>query len=278
MLVKWGAATDDLTKPAGIVYYVYWATGTTTAQQLAVVTDPGATSAIVTGLPAANTPYFFGVAAVDAAGNVNPTTVVLISGSTAKDTTPPSFGGCRAAANPTASGGTLVWDPAIDDTTPASAVTYNVYAFDVPVDHDTQFSKPDGVFTGVTQGQITTLLPAGNYEIVCRAVDASGNEDQNRHTVALQHGYGRAWPPVFAPGTATAIAAATTVTLNWPQAHDNQTADPGIQYVVYGGTSPGGEDITTPIYSQTGTTLEALLMATDLLKAFSGFGRRAPSP
>ncbi len=268
VIVTWAAASDDLTQTPGIVYDVFWATSGTAPQQLAVVTDPGATQALVTGLPAAATQYFFRVAAVDAAGNVTPTTV-LVTGTTGKDTTPPVFGGCRAAANPTASGGTIVWDPAVDDTTAASGITYNVYAFDVPVDRDTQFSQPDGVFKGVTQGQLTTLLPAGNYEVVCRAVDASGNEDTNRHTVALNT-IDDSQPPTFpASGTATFTAGATTVTIDFPQATDNETAESAIQYVIFGGTTPGGEDMSTPIFTETGA-LEALLMQADLLKALSG--------
>jgi hypothetical protein len=196
VLVSWSPATDDLTPPAAIVYRVYWSAAAAGPFSLGVVTDPGATSAIVKGLPAADKPFYFSVTAVDAAGNTDDNNNV-ISGSTAKDTEPPVFAGCRAALDPTASGALVTWDPATDDTTTAANMQYDVYAFEVPVTKDTTFTTPVGTFTGVTQGQITGLLPGTHYRVVCRASDEAKNQEDNRVTVAFDTGTD-SQPPTFA--------------------------------------------------------------------------------
>jgi hypothetical protein len=265
VLVSWDAASDDLSPAGAISYRVYWSETLGGTLQLGAVTNPGATEIEIKGLNKAEHQFFFRVDAVDAAGNVYEQSTP-IPGSTGKDTTAPTFAGCRAALNPTASGGTILWEPASDDTTPQSQLTYNIYAFDVPLTKDSSFTTPAGTFkNGVKSGLVTKLLPAGSYRIVCRAVDSAGNEDTNRATVLLKT-TDDADPPTFIAGSPSAVAGSVTVDLSWPQAHDNQTPDAAIQYVIYGATTAGGQDLTSPITTWTGTT-STTVMETDLLKA-----------
>src|SRR5205814_1422785 len=94
--VSWTAASDDTTPSSGIVYLVCWSTTTscTTAFTAMGTTAPGATSFLVGGIGVLlpSTSYTFVVRARDAAGNTD-TNVVTRVGTTALDTTAPTWGG-----------------------------------------------------------------------------------------------------------------------------------------------------------------------------------------
>lgn len=242
--VTWDAATDDHSAPEAITYQVFWSETTTGTPRFGAISYPGDTQVVVEGLPAADTTYYFTVIAVDAAGNAT-TPGAAVSGKTALDTVPPVFGGCRATANPAANGGLVVWDPAADDVTPASRMKYRIYAIPSPVDENTAFATPDAEVSGASQGVVGGLDSATTYRIVCRAVDETGNEDQNRN-VALLQTLSDGNPPVFGAGSASAVAKATTIDVTWPAATDDKTAAADIQYNVYAATSPGAQDMTKP--------------------------------
>ncbi|HEX4338164.1 MAG TPA: fibronectin type III domain-containing protein [Polyangiaceae bacterium] len=247
--LSWKAATDDKTPPAGLTYDIYWGTKTGSTTTLGAVSSPGATSATVTGLPTPKTQFFFRVVAVDAAGNAS-TNKDDIAGKTSSDVTAPVFGGCSAATDPTAGGATVVWTPAVDDTTPADKLSYAVYAFEVPVTRDTPFDKldPTATFTGGTSGEITGLKNGTTYRVVCRAIDSSGNHDDNRVTQVFttkQDGK----PPTFAgvdTDPASFTVDSTQVTITWPPATDDQSDTTKLTYFVYASTTPGDEDFTAP--------------------------------
>jgi hypothetical protein len=233
--VSWDAATDDLTPPAGIAYTITWSTSAKAAPDgtLGLLTQPGVTSAVVSNLPNPSSKYYFTVRARDAAGNTDDNTVA-VGGSTTKDQTPPAFSGCTAAADPGATTATLTWDPAKDDTTIPDEITYNVYAFTDPVDSTTLFGNPVGTFKGGTTGTVDGLKSKTTYYFVCRAEDASSNEDQNlgfRTTTTLVD----STPPTFG-GISSTVVGSTTVTLKWDAATDDKTDPSQIVYLVYSST------------------------------------------
>jgi hypothetical protein len=239
--VSWDAASDDLTATAGIAYTITWSTSAKSAPNgtLGVLTEPGVTSAVVSNLPNPSSKYYFTVRARDAAGNTDDNSVA-VSGSTTKDQTPPVFSGCAAAADPGATTATVTWDPAVDDTTIPDDIVYNVYAFQDPVDAETLFGNPVGSFTGGTTGTVGGLKSQTTYYFVCRAEDASGNEDQNlafRTTTTLVD----STPPVFT-GIGSTVVGSTTVTLKWDAATDDKTDSTAIVYLVYSSTD--STDIT----------------------------------
>lgn len=246
--VSWDPATDDLTPKEAITYRVYWAASATASMQLGAVSYPGDSQVEVKGLTAADTDFFFSVVAVDAAGNESPLSDP-VSGKTGPDVTPPVFGGCRAVESLTAAGGNVIWDPAVDDTTPADQIIYNVYAFDTKLTSASSFDNPIGTFTGVTQGLIAGLDSAVKYSIVCRAADASGNEDQNRSPVVLTT-LSDGNPPTFASGAAATLQrGSTTIDIAFPTAHDDKTLDSAIEYLVYASTVQGDQMNHDPILS-----------------------------
>jgi hypothetical protein len=246
--LSWKAGKDDKTPADGLTYNVYWGTKTGATNTLGVVSAPGDTSATVTGLPAPATQFFFRVVTVDAAGNVS-TNKDDFSSKTAADTTPPEFGGCYAATDPTAGGATVVWMPAIDDTTPADKISYDVFALEVPVTRDTPFGMlTPTTFTGGTSGQISGLKNGTTYRVVCRAKDSSGNEDDNRVTQVFTTKLDGT-PPVFSGASndpKSYQVDSTMITLSWPAATDDQTDSNRIVYYVYASPMPGMEDFTAP--------------------------------
>lgn len=236
--VDWDAATDDNSPAEAITYVVTWATSAAGAPtgKIGKITVPGATSAIVDVLPDPLTTYYFTVRAKDAAGNAEENTAT-VSADTGPDVTPPVFGGCVAAVQPGATNMTVSWDPARDDTTKPDKMTYNVYAFTNPVDDNTPFGVPQSTFTGGTSGVVTGLKANTPYYFVCRAQDASGNEDQNigfRTATTLADGT----PPTF-NGVTSADIDSQSVTLHWDAATDDKTAQADIVYNIYQSITAG---------------------------------------
>ncbi len=230
--VSWDPAKDDLTQPAGISYIVSWAPqqGGAPTGTIAGVTAPGASSFVVDSLPDPDQQYYFAVRARDAAGNEDANTAE-VAASTAKDTTPPVFGGCVSTANPGATTVTVSWDAARDNTTSADDIQYNVYAFTQPVDANTPFGVPVSSFVGGTTGEVNGLKPKSTFYLVCRAQDKSGNEDTNiayREVQTLDD----STPPTFG-GLLSTTMHATSADLNWNAATDDQTPSKDIIYIIY---------------------------------------------
>jgi hypothetical protein len=230
--VSWDPAQDDATQPAGISYVVSWAPtkGGAPTGTIAGVTAPGASSFTVDSLPDPEQEYYFAVHARDAAGNADTNTAEM-SASTAKDTTPPVFGGCVSTASPGATTVTVSWNPARDNTTAAHDIQYNVYAFSQPVDKNTPFGVPVSSFMGGSTGEVNGLKPKSTFYLVCRAQDKSGNEDTNIAYRVVQT-LDDSTPPTFA-GLLSTTVHATTADLDWNAATDDQTPDKDIIYIIY---------------------------------------------
>ncbi len=242
--VSWEAAKDDLSPEGALSYLVYWADAAKgqTFGAPAAISAPGATSVVVTGLPKPKTAYYFVVRARDAAGNLD-TNSNEVSGKTGADSAAPVFGGCLLATPVSASSIDVSWNPAVDDSTPAALLAYNVYASKTPTGHD--FTKPSGTFTGETHGVVTGLEANSTYYLVCRAKDASGNEDQNksvRSAKTLQD----SGPPTFGGGTVATKIEATSVELNWNAAQDDKSPQKAIVYDVHQADKTGAQDFTKP--------------------------------
>jgi hypothetical protein len=238
--LDWDPATDDLTQPPGLIYAVYWSRSAPDVRlagggTLGAVSDPGATSLIVHGLPTPNESYFFRVDAKDAAGNTtaNPTPA---SAKTAPDTSAPTFKGCLTAVRPSAGGVNLTWAAAEDDSTPASAMTYTVYASPMPIGPDGggfDFTKKTVFKDGVLGGRVGGLTPHSIWYFICRASDADGNEDTNTAMVSTQT-IDDAARPSFG-GLVSATLKGNTATLTWLPGTDDQTPAEGLTYRIYEG-------------------------------------------
>jgi len=265
--VSWDPATDDKTPPQGISYTVLW--GNTpeaaAAGTVGIISEPGATKAVVSNLPDAETPFQFVVRARDAAGNLD-ANEIAVSGSTGVDDTAPVFGGCTAVSQPGATTAIVTWQPAKDDTTLPDDMTYNVYVFTDPVDGETPFGAIQNSFVGGTSGEVTKLSPSTRYYFVCRAQDKHANEDVN---VAFQTllTLSDSLPPVF-QGLELATPDSTTAELTWSPATDDKTPASKIVYAVYQATAAGAQDFAAaPVKESnpgtTAVTLTGLLSNTD---------------
>lgn len=240
--LSWDAASDDLTPAAAIVYQAYWASASGGQSFVfpAGSSAPGATSMVVSGLPAPDSTFFFVVRARDAAGNVDDNDKE-VSGKTGLDTSPPLFSGCTAATTTGASTVDVAWNPPKDDVTPVADIKVNVYAFKTPKPKESDFGLPAGTFTGATHGEVQGLEASTTYYFVCRAEDASGNEDKNlgeRSAKTLDDGT----PPVFAGVTGIKNVTGSSVELEWAAATDDKSPASAIVYDVYQATSPGGQN------------------------------------
>lgn len=241
--LAWDPATDDLTPSGAMLYeaFVGFTSGAVSFVTPAAISKPGASSVIVTDLPNPETDYFFVVRARDASGNLDDNTVE-VTGKTGPDTLPPVFGGCILATTVSASSADVAWSPASDDSTATNLIKYNVYASKTAGGQD--FTKaPAGTFTDATHGLVEGLEPSTTYYFVCRAEDASGNEDANKGERSTKTSDDSS-PPTFAGLTLVKNLTSSGADLEWAAASDDKTATSDIVYDIFQASTPGGQNFT----------------------------------
>lgn len=182
--LSWEPAIDDVTPQDKIVYLIYQQTepfnfseatnklSTQNAMEPTYVTEPGATSYIITGLMPSIT-YYFLIRAKDEAGNIDTNTDVLSINLAA-----PVFNGITSASAVSETAIQLLWDPATDDSTPSSEIIYLIYMATTPGGEN--FTEPNFITTpGATQYPVRNLITNRMYYFVVRAMDSDGNVDSN---------------------------------------------------------------------------------------------------
>lgn len=179
ILLEWVPATDNVSDPSHIDYLIYKAT-TSGGQNFAVpnaASAPGATSFTMSEL-APDTTYYFVVRARDEAYNVDGNTVEKSAiTKSLPDTTPPSFSGLVSATALSPNSIRLSWNPATDNVTPSSEISYYVYMSTVSKGQN--FSSPKDVVIGSTSATISSLTPGTTYYSIVRAADKLGNFENN---------------------------------------------------------------------------------------------------
>jgi len=154
---------------------------------------------------------------------------------------PPTFAGVVAVAPASSTQLLVVWNAGSDAVTPASALTYRVYAGKAPLSFANPLVTPPGAEDAVVGGLETNTT----YEVAVRAVNGAGLADTN--TVELA-GIPKAdtTPPTFAGLKSAAPNGPGEVVLGWDAAQDNLTPGAAISYAVYVGDTPGSENFASP--------------------------------
>jgi hypothetical protein len=160
------------------------------------------------------------------------------------DVTPPVFAGVKRVTAVSDSELNVTWDAATDDTTLPSSIAYRVYVAEPGA--ATDFSVPYTTTpAGATATTLVGLRAGVEYAVSVRAIDLSGNEDDN--TVSLSARTPDYELPVFG-GVATAESTTPdSVTLTWVSASDNATSPDDIVYEVFMSGTQGGEDFSSPL-------------------------------
>jgi hypothetical protein len=265
--LSWKSASDDLTPDEALTYVVYFGTksGEVDLEAPFAVSAPGDSSMVVSGLPLADTEYFFVVRARDAAGNMDDNEIE-VSAKSGPDTTAPIFGGCTVALTKTATSVEVFWEPATDDTAAPDQIVYNLYASKTPDGQN--FAEPHATITGgVTKGVVPGLSPDTTYYVVCRAADPSGNEEENVVARSAKTKDDDT-PPVFAGITGLENITSQGFDVTWNAATDNQTAAADIVYDVFVASTSGAQDFeampaATSAPGATAVTIESLDSNTD---------------
>jgi hypothetical protein len=264
VLVVWGPGAQPQEPGAPLRYRVYQgpSAGPLSYTTFAAQTGVGALSAVIGGL-SPNTTYTFGARAVNAAGLDDGNTVQK-KGTTATDTTAPTFAGADSAAPGAGGAVSLTWKAATDDLTPPAAMTYLVYTSDKAGGED--FTQPSVVTApGATSASVTRLADATIPRFfVVRARDAAGNIDANTHEVSALPGVD-VTPPVFAGCSAATTLQSITVGLAWNAATDDVSSPADMTYDIFLSTTSGKFDLTKPYATVNGTdtvVIPALMTAT----------------
>jgi chitodextrinase len=161
VFLRWTASTDDRSV---VVYQIY--AGTTN-----VGTAPGSTSATISNLKS-GTAYVFTVTALDAAGNVSPSSAALsVTTLNAADTVPPSAPTNLTASNVTGTSVTLSWSASTDNV---AVTSYTLYSG----------SAIAATTPGLTAA-VSGLSPGTVYSFTVMAKDAAGNTSSSSSALSV---------------------------------------------------------------------------------------------
>jgi hypothetical protein len=196
---------------------------------------------MVITMPLPETDYFFIVRARDAAGNIDDNEIE-VSATSGMDDEAPVFSGCDNVIVRNASSFDVFWTPAVDDIAPAEQISYNLYSSTEPDGHN--YAQPNDTIVGGNRGVVTGLEADTRYYIVCRAMDPSGNEEENTRT-QFDKTKDDDVPPVFGGIVSVENLSSTSLDLTWNEATDNQTPGEDIFYRVYLSDSVDGHNFET---------------------------------
>jgi hypothetical protein len=288
LTVNWNPATDDVTSQGAIVYEICISAVSTGCSVFSVsaTTAPGASSYLAAGLVPGTT-YYFRVRARDAAGNRD-SNVVVRSGVTLADTTPPTGGLANGASRSGCGSRTLSWTGATDNYTTTANILYRVCWSTTSGGCTTSWTT-NATATGATSYSFSGLTASRYYYFVVRAEDQFGNRSSNTTQVALDlsDGVGPSW----GAGSTTVVAnrgtpASGSVTLDFPDATDSCSGAQGIRYRVCHAVAAGDctttwfNDYTTP-FNQSVATIAANLptnsMRSFYIRAEDAYGNQGPT-
>ena len=241
----WTAATDNVSTSAQIVYDIFYST-TPGSENFAAppqaTTVPGATTYTIGGLTT-NTTYYFVVRARDVAGNRDGNTVEK-SAKTTTDGTPPTFAGAASVSALSVTQLRVSWAAATDDTTPQSAIVYDVCWSTLSSACSTSFVAMATTAGGATSYDAgasppgpTSLTPGTTYYFVVRARDSFGNEDSNS-VVRSAATNGDSTPPTWVGGPTAAtvladgVATSGQLNIGWSPATDDGWTGADIRYLI----------------------------------------------
>ncbi|MCA9632636.1 MAG: fibronectin type III domain-containing protein [Myxococcales bacterium] len=242
--LSWPTASDNVSASSRIVFRVY---GAASGEDFDfespwLATPSGASGAAITGLSPSHD-YRFVVRAVDEAGNEEENTAEV--GDATPDGSPPKFAGVSVVEAETSSTLRVEWKAGFDKGTDQSQLVYNVYLG--PAGLDVDLTQPVAVSDpGQSSVTLSGLTPLTDYAVVVRAVDASGNEDENTLTRFARTPEGVA--PSYS-GAKQAIATGQNIKLYWFPATDNVTEPANIVYDVYEATTDRQQDFSSPSYT-----------------------------
>ncbi len=238
LTVAWNAATDAITPPAQIAYDVCISSsngGCSGASFTASFTVTGGLSHPFTGLTPM-TPYYFVVRAKDQYG-VEDSNSNQVSGTTVRDTTPPTFAGLTGATSTSPTTITLNWSPGSDDVTPPGSLVYDI--FQASASMGETFGGPTYTTSaGATSYVVTGLLPQQTWYYVVRARDVAGNDDGNtvEHSAKVQQDK---TPPTFGGITSLTATGLTSLLAQWNTATSIVPPNSAIAYEVCWSSMPG---------------------------------------
>ncbi|HTQ41945.1 MAG TPA: hypothetical protein VMI75_04240, partial [Polyangiaceae bacterium] len=159
---------------------------------------------------------------------------------------PPQFAGCTSAIADSAGSAVVTWALATDDGTPQNLIAYDVY--DATSFAGLSFKKPLLTVKGLTSSvEVTGLTQSTTWHFVVRSRDFVGNEDMNLVDCVATTSADPTPPTFGGVATVSVQSDARTATFTWMPATDPATPQNAIVYDVFQGSSPGGEDFTTPI-------------------------------
>jgi len=157
------------------------------------------------------------------------------------DSVPPEFAGLDSAKVDADGSVELAWTAASDNESMADNIAYAIYLGDKAGAED--FSNPYLVTpAGATGATLTSVVPGQNHFWVVRAVDQSGNEDDN--TVEKSASPDDTTAPRFAGVTLVTEQSSRSILVQWKPAEDDASSAAHIKYEIFLSSSPDPKSFT----------------------------------
>jgi hypothetical protein len=174
------------------------------------------------------------------------------AGNTTLDTQAPDFTGLVTAEQMGDSRVQLSWSAASDNVTPDNKIAYRVYSATEAGQED--FSSPHTTTpAGATRALVSDLSPNTHYFFVVRAIDGSGNEEDN--AVEKDATTIDTTAPRFAGVTLVQAQTSHSLLVEWKPARDLGSLESEISYRVFVSASQGSHDFSNPtLETQPGET------------------------
>ncbi len=171
------------------------------------------------------------------------------------DSEAPTFSGVGSISDVKATSFTVTWSPANDHgQTPPAAIAYQLFINN----GGSAFSSGSAAYTSVVGGttrRVSGLSQASDYCAAVQAIDQGGNADGNGAQLCVTTPSDTAAPAFAGAASATLTQASPPrITVTWPAAIDDHSAQADITYAIYRAGAYNGHTFVTPLASVTGQT------------------------
>jgi chitodextrinase len=164
--------------------------------------------------------YYFWVEAVDAAGNVATSDLLIVE--TVRDTMPPSPPENLRVGSVTASQVSLSWDASTDNSGIIDLYQVNVSP-----------AAGNVVFTSATSATVVGLAPTTTYTFTVRARDAGWNFSQPSNAATATTEASTDTTPPTAPVLSIGHSHSCEIVVRWTQSTDDQDPQAAIRYELF---------------------------------------------
>ncbi len=286
--VSWGAATDETTAQAELLYKLVKAPSAAaidTAEEidavagsdLAIDWTANALSVTIAGLTASTT-YWFAAIVKDAAGNESVYSPQSVTTASVPDTSAPSIGTGIVVSGTSGTSTTVSWGAAIDDVTTALNLQYKLVKASAAGAIDT-VAEANAIAgadialdwtANALSSSVTGLSLSSTYWFAVLVRDAAGNMSLYAPSSVTTLASADTTPPTVGSGISFSGTSSSATSMSWGAASDGVTATANLQYKLVKASASSAIDSVVKANAITGADLALDWTANALSQSVTG--------